>query len=385
VAVTDVLVLHIGTHKTGTSSIQGSLAASADRLLEDGILYPRAGRLRTRPQHANLAWEALGESGGPVALGQRGFDTAQGGTEDLLAEVAAVDPRVVIVSSEAFMADPLRYEPTDWALRLCERLGVSEVLVLGYARPQWQYIESSYPYRVWRGLESRDFPAFAERALKSPLLDYSVAFGPWLDAFGDALSVRPYAGGRPRDAVEDFWHAIDWLPDRPIARVSDENLRPGARTTGMLVGLRRALAERGLDEPRPLAAGFKHARRTLRSAREDQPFRGLSPEIAARTHGHFLESNRWVVDRFGEAHSGLLATPEVTAEPIVWSLADATAEERVLFERLVHGAIDAASDGLGQPAREGPATARADRRAHSRGRRLLRAARQRMSPGRGDG
>ena len=51
------LILHIGTPKTGTSHLQASLESNQKTLLENGILYPKAGRnfdTRKVPHHVGL-------------------------------------------------------------------------------------------------------------------------------------------------------------------------------------------------------------------------------------------------------------------------------------------------------------------------------------------
>lgn len=334
----DALVLHIGTHKTGTSSIQGSLGASYEGLLARAVLYPQTGRLRRRPQHANLAREVVGDDA---------FDPALGDTEALVEEVAATDPRAVILSSEAFTRHPLRREPAEWALELCERLGASRVHVIAYVRPQWDYLESSYSYRVRRGFEGADFAAYVEGRLNDPQLDYRTRFRTWDEAFGERLSVRAYGAAAlaGRDIVDDFWAAVEWLPAEPIARVHDHNQRPGARTTGMLLRVAQALAERGLTEPDLLGPAFSEARHTLRMelGEDPSPYRGLTPEIAARVHRHFLESNRAIVRRFGPAHDQLVEPPRVAEQPETWTLDNATESELRLLERLLANASATAS------------------------------------------
>src|ERR1044072_876913 len=85
--------LHLGTHKTGTTSLQALLNESYLKLRELGYLYPRAGRPPEVPfGHHNIAWEISGD---------RGFRAENGGIEDLLAEIKGV-PHDVIISSEDF-------------------------------------------------------------------------------------------------------------------------------------------------------------------------------------------------------------------------------------------------------------------------------------------
>lgn len=329
----EALVVHIGVHKTGTSTIQASLAASYDDLLKRGILYPRAGRSRSWPGHANLPWEALDDPR---------HQPEHGGTDALLAEIAAVGPRVVILSSEEFTLNPRKPAPAEWAGRLYDELRVSEVQVIGYVRPQWEFLESQYPYRVRDGKESVPFPAFVERLLKSPRLDYPTMFGDWRRVFADRLSVRPYDPDRfpGRDVNQDFWRAVEGLPDRPEHAMAPRNLRPGQREVEMLRLLRQTLADRGLDATAPLAPVFSAARRTLHDKlSEDPPFRGLTPELVVRIHRQFEESNRRFIEHFGAEHARLLEPPEIGEDRRPWTIEDASESERQLLAELTDHAI----------------------------------------------
>ena len=68
--------VHVGTHKTGTTSLQSMLAANAKILRAAGVLVPLAGRVeRGSAGHHNVAWELLRD--------QR-FDPRHGTLEALL-------------------------------------------------------------------------------------------------------------------------------------------------------------------------------------------------------------------------------------------------------------------------------------------------------------
>ena len=91
-------VLHAGTHKTGTTSIQALLTQNAEILADEGIYVPRAGRARRflgsdYVGHHNIAWELNGDAR---------FDRGEGTLADLLVETAAVSQRVVVITSEDF-------------------------------------------------------------------------------------------------------------------------------------------------------------------------------------------------------------------------------------------------------------------------------------------
>ncbi len=62
------LYLHVGIHKTGTTSLQGLLAGCADDLQRFDVLYPLSGRNSDhtdlacyRLAHYNLAWQINGD------------------------------------------------------------------------------------------------------------------------------------------------------------------------------------------------------------------------------------------------------------------------------------------------------------------------------------
>ena len=85
--------LHIGLHKTGTTSIQWALNAHRERLAARGFLYPATGRAEAAPDgHHNIAWELSND---------RRFDRAQGTVRDLFAEAETSDGDLVL-SSEDF-------------------------------------------------------------------------------------------------------------------------------------------------------------------------------------------------------------------------------------------------------------------------------------------
>lgn len=86
------IIIHVGTHKTGTTSIQKFLRKNTDLLASDGFYIPRAGTINCHSGHHNLAWEA-NEDGR--------FDRDLGSIDDLAKELAPID-LTAIISSEDF-------------------------------------------------------------------------------------------------------------------------------------------------------------------------------------------------------------------------------------------------------------------------------------------
>ncbi len=132
--------VHIGTHKTGTTSIQHILTANEDRFATFGILIPRAGRAERAGGHHNLAWELNGDSR---------FDPDCGTFADVLREIERTGSNRVCLSSEDFeYLDAAALQTLADGLRA---VGYRPVIIV-YLRPQSGYIESLYVELVKHGL-----------------------------------------------------------------------------------------------------------------------------------------------------------------------------------------------------------------------------------------
>ncbi len=87
------IFVHIGTHKTGTKSIQNFLRRQARQLKRSGILVPRSGTLGRNGGHHNIAWEIRSD---PL------LEPHAGGVDDLIIELKAARENVAVISSEDF-------------------------------------------------------------------------------------------------------------------------------------------------------------------------------------------------------------------------------------------------------------------------------------------
>lgn len=131
-------MLHIGPHKTGTTTIQGALHNSRDALLEQGVRY--AG------QWQQAYWAARTIVGNPGAPGRRKPDPKI--WRRLVKEVTTSSQGRVIVSSEAFAgADDAT------AARIVADLGASRpVHVVITLRPLTKIVPSQWQQFVQNGL-----------------------------------------------------------------------------------------------------------------------------------------------------------------------------------------------------------------------------------------
>ena len=145
-----VCYLHIGSHKTGTTSIQAFLGANEERLAADGVFLPLSGRLdATNGSHHNIAWELRGHSQ---------YDSALGGVAELVEELRSSNARTACVSSEEFellWSTPLRFAGLCRAIRAA-----------GWAPRVIVYLRSQAPYCV------RMYAELVKHGFRTPFLQY---------------------------------------------------------------------------------------------------------------------------------------------------------------------------------------------------------------------
>lgn len=125
--------IHVGTHKTGTTSIQHLLSRNSNALQKRGYYYPRAGRLELSPGHHNLAWEISGDPR---------FQDDYGSLDDLIREVNDKSDHIIL-SSEEFgwsLYDKSRF--SDFIL-LLQASGFLVTVIL-YLRNQMDYLPRAY-------------------------------------------------------------------------------------------------------------------------------------------------------------------------------------------------------------------------------------------------
>jgi hypothetical protein len=90
--------IHVGTHKTGTTSLQRALSRHQETLRSRRYLYPRTSRPPQAPDgHHNVALEISGD---------RRFRSEYGTLEDLIAEIqGARDHHILLSSEDLFSSD----------------------------------------------------------------------------------------------------------------------------------------------------------------------------------------------------------------------------------------------------------------------------------------
>lgn len=178
------IILHIGSTKTGTSSLQKFLTRYSKPLLEQRVVYPSAGR-RAAGQfaHHNLVYE---KQEARVATGI--FKPRVGVWKEALKEIDTVSEAVGVISSEAFMN--CRFAQI---ARFQEELRDRHVTVVAYVRRQDLWMQSAWNQQARFGRCSLDFRDFLTKIMARGRSDYVRQLAPWAQAFGwDHLVVQNF-------------------------------------------------------------------------------------------------------------------------------------------------------------------------------------------------
>jgi hypothetical protein len=231
------IFLHIGTEKTGTTTIQSMAALNRDALASLGLFYPVS---PGKQNHVKLTLYALQN---PDRAGLRNMaglttgDDVQEMRESLLdelrAEIEAAGCSRVLLSNE-HLSSRLRHKRT--VRRLVQGLrGISrDIRVLIYLRPQYELILSAYSTAVKSG---RARPIDFDRSASEHYYNYDKMLAHWEEFVGiDKIMVRRFLpacfeGGT---LAADFFAAIGMAPPPGLVMPEALNRSLGANALDFL-------------------------------------------------------------------------------------------------------------------------------------------------------
>lgn len=201
------VLLHIGAHKTGSTSLQWALSKSTPVLASRGVLYPRTGC---------PPWAQLGHHSLPLSVVRRpGHLPGRGASvlsseeraqlwSDLHDEIAESDANVIVLSSEEFnVLDAAEIADVG---RELERYSVTPVVFL---RNTVDFVESSYRTSIIHGGYRRTIAEFAEN--QRARLDYASLLRDWREvARGGKVIAFAYDDPQIRNDVKSaFFDLLD--------------------------------------------------------------------------------------------------------------------------------------------------------------------------------
>ncbi|MBV2352140.1 hypothetical protein KUL97_10535 [Synechococcus sp. HK05] len=303
-------ILHIGICKTGTTSIQYSLAANREALADAGIVVPRT----LGPTHNHRHLTLLGVDGDTEA-GQREWDVMRHRTaglqacgslneakqwveRSLAAELAMVPASSwVVFSSEQLSQRLLTHNAVLRLRQALERIGFETVRVVVYLREQVGLSMSWESMQVIAGHTVQD-------PLETPsAFNHQELLERWEGVWGHkSMIVRTYA--RPflhqGDVVSDFeLHALPFAGEYlKASRTVRRNERLGQRS---ILLLRQANHWLPKMLPRPVV---EPARRALVQMSRlhwisGKPEKEVKPATFRALAKQFRDSNQWVDQAYG--------------------------------------------------------------------------------------
>jgi hypothetical protein len=300
-------VLHIGTNKTGTSSLQDCFYKNRHVLAEHGVLYPDIGL--DGAAHHDLSRTI-----------KRGDPDALGIGEDWRAFIAGASRsfETILFSSENFhtigsVRDVGKYFPP----------GLTKVVV--YLREHSSYLGSWYQQAV----QARNLTSTFDEFIKGYGAHYSLWLRPWVEVFGkDNVIVRVYERSQLRnnDIISDFASLIPGIDE---VSLSLENEEKNPSISGNLLFLKCVL-NHFISDPESKQVVYEFTS----LSQLDQTFLGrmFVPEhLVKRISYEYRRDRAELQQRFG-------ISLEAREEEIAGSLCPDTARIREDWQKILEGA-----------------------------------------------
>ena len=310
-----MILIHIGTPKTGTTSLQDFLARNQAEILQQGVRYITAGRDSKAGREAHH----------PLARAIRGLGNAEI-WNGIRQELSLSSSSINLLSSEGFWnCDP--------AMIKAELPASDEVKIALYLRRQDRYLQSLYKQEVVEG-GVKDFASWKNNMHRRA--HYLATVEQWAKAFGEkAIILRAYEDADGTiDIVADFCRSVINVDISGMAR-SLQPRHQGLSPRRELLDFVRALncLHRTDGRYRLLYSILAKHPEYVRSADL------MSHEECAALMAHHAAENRELAEKYYPKGAGALFPPLVAANPAAtWGI-----DDPAYFE-MVTGVLDAAID-----------------------------------------
>jgi len=209
------LYLHIGMHKTGTTSLQNFLERNRDMLTERGFLYPAGGFYKTR------AWATHMRPGHPDLAQTHAYWKSHIGRH-----LDCQPDLDVIISYEGLWRLSIGKKQEQRAEMLKRCLEGFEVHVILYVRRQDLWFEAMHNQLVKTNKETRTLEDYIAQTQCHGMAKLWPRICFWRDHFGEErVNVRVYERSQLKngDIIQDFLGllGIEYAPEsRPIHRMN---------------------------------------------------------------------------------------------------------------------------------------------------------------------
>ena len=244
------LVLHIGTPKTGTTSIQKAFNRNKKILLQEDTLYPLSSSINNTYAHHNFCYE--------YSPGLRGkYNTKKGGTAQIAEEFNNSPAKNLILSSEALKSLP-RENVCYLLSTVVNKFKPKKIIVVLYVRRSDLYIHSGFVQNCKLGVKSLAEPESYIYSMRN-IAAYDTLFLNWNNALKaikpeTALIVRPFSKELLTDkcVVKDFLALLareniisESISKNPDFKITNANDKPKLSHLAIRWHLRKILESKG--------------------------------------------------------------------------------------------------------------------------------------------
>jgi hypothetical protein len=212
------LYLHIGSEKTGTTSVQRFLRANRELLAKHAVLFPRAPGEENQMGLAVAAQTDFGPLRRKIFNVKTGPDVEEFRAalkRNLEDELGACDYRTAIMSGEHCSSHLTTEEEVQWLREFLKNI-FDEVRIVVYLRRQDEFLLSTYSTDIKGGAVHR--LRVPEGDIIERRYDHWNLVSRWANVFGPAnIICRKYekASLKDGDIVEDFRHVVGLDPAWP--------------------------------------------------------------------------------------------------------------------------------------------------------------------------
>lgn len=293
-------VVHIGTEKTGTTTLQEFLHRNRDRLRKQGLLFTQSAGKRNNQQITVAAYPPERRDDATIRLGIDSDEALRAYqrriVDDLSGEIASHDGDRVLFSSEHLQSRLKSLDEIHKFKDVLSSLGIQEIEIILYLRDPREICRSLYASAIAMGSTMRQPPA-PETPYFEIICNHRRTLEKWSSVFGADL-VRPrlyelgnWVGG---SLIEDFCSAAG-------IEFDDEFVVPPACNESLShLGL-EVLRRINEKIPRISKGHFNRSRAALVALVRTHCKGGSyvpGPEIVEAYGQHFDSSNEWVRKRY---------------------------------------------------------------------------------------
>lgn len=292
------IVLHIGTHKTGSTSLQSALAHHEATLLGQHIRLLSTGR--NNDGHHSALCDGLS----PIIRNRETLRRARRLWREVILEIGATSEDTVVITSEEFSV--LDLFSVRFVAHNLLQTGRTVQIVL-YVREQLSALRSHYVELLKQGFLEVDFEQHLalssleyNKVQSLRAWDYQILLAKWIGVFGkSSVTVLPWT--RNTDTVTAFLRLLQLDLSIDGECVGRLNESPNSRVVAALLLGNRYLANcAGLTKERRTQIAYSlynWARARYRDDAESREF-PLNKQWENRVRKKYVNSNKWLSMNF---------------------------------------------------------------------------------------